>query len=803
MLPEPLARLAAWPQFVAWRVEMRLNTEGKLVPTKVPYSPRHGGGADSTKPSDWGSYEDAVALRYRANMAGVGFVFTPRDPFFFVDIDKALEPSGNWSDLAKDLCIRFGGAAVEVSQSGTGLHIIGSCTKDFIHRNKHIASRLELYTQKRFVALTGLNAVGNVGVNMDHALPALVAQYFTRDPREQSAVWSSEPVPEWRGPEDDAELVAKAMTSGGRGAAAAFGDGGVTFADLFSANVDVLSRKWPRDGGYDASSADQALANQLAFWTGKNCERIERIMRLSSLARAKWDQHHTYLETTVTKAAGFVTSVYHAPAVPPERPPPPPERVVAAGFKLRDGAPLMLSGTQLDYFAECIYVTSINRALVPGGALLDQARFDVQFGGYEFVIARDGKKTSTSAWEAFTRNQNFEPPMADRACFRPEEGVGNVVMDSGKLLANTYYPAETEETEGDPSPMLDHIFKMLPDGQDAELLLTYMASVKQNPGMKAQWWPVVQGAQGNFKSFLLRIMSFAVGNHYSHLPNMKKMVDGKSNFNGWADRKLFLGLDEVYAANRREFFEGFKTTVTNLEIPIEGKGVEELTGDNRANGMIVTNHQDGVPIVDNDRRYAVFFCAQQTKADMARDGMDALYIRNLKDWLLGSGIWKTCGPSYGLRVMNWWLTRKTLDPELDPNQLCVHCPMTTSTGAAIIAGRGRVEQEVQEAIEEERVGFAGGWVSSLYLDRLLKELSINVPPTKRRDLLLSLGYEVHPAFPDGRVPNLIGPDNGKPRLYVPIGTAVTLSPLEATKAYTTAQNKAASDRSTAGKAFNG
>lgn len=787
MLPTPLAPLLAHRQFVVWRL-----VDGK----KLPYSPVHGGLASSTNPKDWGTYEQAAAAG-----AGVGFVFTAADPFWFLDIDGAWNAAQQvWSPTALEICAALSGAAMEVSQSGTGLHLIGTGTPPADHANKNTSIHLELYTKERFVALTGTNAQGSAATDLTGPLAQVAAKYFTRATAGRAAEWTTEPVEGWKGPADDDALLERAMRSGGQSAASAFGSGSVTFADLFTADADALGARWPSSTGqsYDASSADQAFANLLAFWTGKDCERMERIMRLSALARGKWDDHATYLQNTILNAVGAVSNVYvertrEAPPPVQDAPPPQPVAEGAAGGTVPHAGGYMLASHQEDYFAGCIWVQNINKVLTPQGDLLDQARFNVVYAGYEFVTSADGKKTTSSAWTAYTENQNLKPVRADRICFRPEMGAGGLVLDAGKALANTYQPVPHDDLQGDASKFLDHLKRMFPHGEDFEILVSWMASVVQNPGMKAQWWPVVQGAEGNFKSFLLVIMAHAVGSHYAHLPNMEKMIRGGSNFNGWVERKLFLGLDEVYAANRREFFEGFKTTITNRSIAIEGKGIEEVTGDNRANGMIVTNHQTGVPISGRNRRLAAFFAAQQTPADMIRDGMDAAYISDLKDWLFGEGVHAALGANYGIRVVVGHLRTRAIEARLDPARMSIRCPETTSTAAALHAGMGRAEQEVLEAIEEDRIGFAGGWVSSTFLDRLLEHVRANVPQNQRRDFMENLGYLYHPALgTSGRATTNVAPDNKKSRLYLRKGhLALNITePGEVGRAYTKAQEKA-------------
>lgn len=792
MLPEALAPLAAWPQFVTYKLAWN---EDRKKWDKIPHSP-HGYRASTTSPRDWGTYDQAYNAWQASGgeLAGVGFVFTAEDPFWFLDIDGALQ-NGQWSQLAQELCARTAGAAVEVSHSGTGLHIIGSGAVPEGHGNRNTPLHLEFYSKERFVALTGTHARGSAAADLSAAVPGIVEQFFTRAVGAISDEWTTEPVPEWSGPEDDGELLVRALRSGQQTAASAFGgtSGQPTFADLFEARADVLAARWPGNGRapYDASAADQSFANLLAFWTGRNCDRIERMMRLSALARPKWDQHATYLQNTILKAVGLVQKVYSQPQPANSAsaaPAPSSEAVEAAGLGVRAGGGIMLYQQQLEHFAGCVYIRSVNKVLTAEGRLLDQARFNVEFGGHRFVNTTDSKTTG-SAWIAFTENENFKPTFADRLCFRPEHGSGGLIVEAGRVLANTYFAIETDRTEGDPGKFLDLVQRQIPDEGDRESLLSYMASVVRNPGLKAQWWPVLQGLKGNGKTVYLTVMEFCVGSEYSHLPNTGKMIRNGMNFNGWIDSKLFLGLEEVKAANRREFFEEFKTTVTNRRQAIEGKGIEETTGDNRANGIMTTNHKDGVPIEPDERRYGVYFMRQQMPGDLQRDGLTAPYFVDLHAWMRGTDAYAEHGPNYGLRVINHYLRTRPIAAELDPAKLAIWAPMTTSTMEAIGAGRGRVEQEVLEAIEEGRQGFAGGWVSSIFLDRLLLTLRAPVARNKRRELMQSIGYDVHPCLPDGRVQSVIQPDNGKPRLYVRKGhlSANVTSPAEVARLYTKAQ----------------
>ena len=114
-----------------------------------------------------------------------------------------------------------------------------------------------------------------------------------------------------------------------------------------------------------------------------------------------------------------------------------------------------------------------------------------------------------------------------------------------------------------------------------------------------------------------------------------------------------------------------------------------------------------------------------------------------------------------------FLLHYEIPDEWNPAGDCNVCPETTATREAISASLGAAEQEVVEAIGQGLVGFRNGWVSSTALDRLLATIGKggSVPRNKRRELMESLGYIVHPALPEGRA-TATDTDGSRPTLYV-------------------------------------
>lgn len=741
-LPAPLEPLGQYRQFIAYRLVPHPTKPGKM--DKVPSSWRTGGDANLMNAANWGNYDEAAAGAHLCEIGhghGVGFVFTEADPFWFLDVDAALV-GGQWSTLAADLYHQLAGAAWEVSQSGIGLHAIGSGSLP-PHGTRNQALGLELYHKDRFVALTLQCYPDGSAAAVLPAIVDLAAAYFPPLAMGDLDGWTTEPVAEWSGPVDDGELLRMALAS--RSAAAAFQAPGAaspkaSFADLWAGETRGLGQ----------SEADAALASHLAFWTGKDCERIERLMRQSALARDKWDRASAYLEPTILRACATVRAVL----VAAQQPPVPPDAAKALETGEAFGAYVPPAQFR-SYFNGCAYVIAPGQIYTPIHGLLSSTAFDTVYGGRMFVLDGEGRKVTSSAWEAFRVNQQWRPPIADNMCFRPEQPPGAMITDEGRSLVNSYVPIMTRSVAGDPAPFVDFLARILPDPGDRNVLTAYMAAVVQNPGLKAQWWPVLQGVEGNGKTLILRVMSHAIGHRYTHLVNPEAMAKTGGQFNAWVQGHLFCGIEEIYVAKRRDFLESFKSTVTNDRIALEGKGVDQRTGDNRCNGILLTNHPDGVPITTDTRRYAVFYTAQQCLADLQRDKMDDAYFLALYDWLNADGY----------AIVNHWLRGQVASRA----GLIGRAPRTSCHLAALRWSLGTAEQYVLEAIEEGQQGFRGGWVSSHYLGLLLDRINAHVPLNKRLDLMQTLGYDFHPVLAErnrGRVDNNVLPDGNKPRLYL-------------------------------------
>lgn len=679
------------------------------------------------------------------------------DGRFCIDIDDALQADNTWSSLATELCQSFAGCYVEVSQSGRGLHIFGRTSSIPEHAKKNIDKHIELYTADRFICL-GKSGSGDMEYEAGASLNATVARYFPFTESLNPAEWATTHAVTACPIEDDARLIEKAM-SGKASAANVFGQGKASFKDLWTRNVEALADSYPDpEREFDNSSADAALAQHLMFWCGGNCERVERLMRMSGLKRDKWDSHKSYMQRTITGAASRQTTYYSVGApieiVKPE------QVIEAANPVMRSGFQFMGQSQLVDHFRGCVYVADSHRILTPNGQMLKSEQFNAMYGGYVFTLDDTNEKTTKKAWEAFTENQGVMFPKVDRSTFRPDLPKGAIVEEDGLRFVNTYIPLSTPSVPGDVSPFLIHLQKLLPDLRDQTILLSYMAACVQFKGKKFKWAPLIQGVPGNGKTFFTLCVMAAVGKRYTHMPPASEIGE---KFNDWLFDKIFIGVEDIYVPEQKaELIEILKPMITGEDLSKRAMQTSQVMDRLCANFMFNSNYKNAVRATANDRRFAIFFTAQQEKIHLTRDGMGGSYFEDMYNWAREGGY----------AHITHFLENYDIPAQYNPTTGCQRAPETSSTHEAVTASLGSVEQEVIEAIEEGRPGFRGGWVSSKALDNLLNHLRAGnrVPPGKRREMMNSLGYDWHPALKDGRVNNALMIDGGsKPRLYIKTG----------------------------------
>lgn len=304
-LVSALGQMVQIPQWFVWRLQWDAEA-GKYH--KTPCTPDGPWIIDASQPHNWLGFERAHERQHHMSVAqpehkfALGFWLTADTGYWFLDIDKCIGPDGAYSALANEWGTALAGCFIEFSSSGNGLHIIGRGEIP-PHSMRNKTTGAELYTADRGIAF-GLSgeAWGSADQSSSY-ITAIAQQYFPPRVAGEDGQWN-QPRADYRCSLDDAALIAKML--GSASVAAKFGNR-ASFAQLW-ANAPELDKFYGPDS---ASERDAALAAHLAFWTGCDAPRMERLMRMSSLVRPKWDEHRTYLrELTIEGACARQGDVY-------------------------------------------------------------------------------------------------------------------------------------------------------------------------------------------------------------------------------------------------------------------------------------------------------------------------------------------------------------------------------------------------------------------------------------------------------------------------------------------------------------
>lgn len=306
-LPEDLKRQGL---FCLWKYE---QNNGRW--TKVPHQPeRPEYGAASTNPQHFTDLQTAV--RAGAGFDGLGLgIF---GDIAAVDIDHCIDQAGNLSQLARNVIDTLD-SYTERSPSGNGIRIVFRApgikydTEQYLIKNSKASEPgenwpdqqgLEIYIAgmtNRYVTITG-DTIRAAGINdRGREILEVVSRYMRKAPKQSAP--SPAPLPPSPVEVSDEDILAAAYRA----------RNGAQFQALFDGDIS----------GYPShSEADQALFNALAFYTGKDQQRMIELFRRSGLYRpGEKPKYESYLARTADKAIRDCTKTYTPPR---QRTSPPP-----------------------------------------------------------------------------------------------------------------------------------------------------------------------------------------------------------------------------------------------------------------------------------------------------------------------------------------------------------------------------------------------------------------------------------------------------------------------------------------------
>ena len=279
-------------RFCLWKYEDRGRRK-----TKVPYNPRQTRShAASDRQETFVPWSDIVEIWQQEQESFDGIGVGVFGDLCAIDIDHCIDQDGKLSEMATDIADTLC-CYTEISPSGEGIRIFCRVSEGFCYdKDKYYinsrAAGLEVYIAgmtKKFLTFTGNTLIeGDISV-CDQEIMQIVDKYMKR------------PAP---------AAASQPMTTV-RGLYAAFDLTDQELIERAKATSKKFSRLWSGDiTGYPSQSeADLALCNILAYWTGCDAARIDRLYRQSAMMRKKWERDD-YRNTTIQKAVRGCSEVY-------------------------------------------------------------------------------------------------------------------------------------------------------------------------------------------------------------------------------------------------------------------------------------------------------------------------------------------------------------------------------------------------------------------------------------------------------------------------------------------------------------
>jgi primase-polymerase (primpol)-like protein len=292
-LPTTLIAIARWVLYV-------LLADGPgTKPRKVPIDPNSL--MPGNRPESSASFEFVLdTLKHARPMvlaeppfepppfAGIGFRFEYDEtaPFVFIDLDHCIDPTtGEIAEWAEVIVGRIN-SYTEVSVSLRGIHII--CRSEKLPGTGNRKGDIEVYWRGRWAAMTG-NHLPGTPTDVEDRTAELLAfhqEVFGMSHQPQgSALGTTRNVVAL----SDNELLNRARTA----------RNGPRFRQLFD---EPPTRS-------NHSEEDLELCRMLAFWTGRDADRIDRLFRCSALMRDKW-LRSDYRDRTIARAISTCGSTF-------------------------------------------------------------------------------------------------------------------------------------------------------------------------------------------------------------------------------------------------------------------------------------------------------------------------------------------------------------------------------------------------------------------------------------------------------------------------------------------------------------
>jgi Family of unknown function (DUF5906)/Bifunctional DNA primase/polymerase, N-terminal len=304
--------------------------------------------------------------------------------------------------------------------------------------------------------------------------------------------------------------------------------------------------------------------------------------------------------------------------------------------------------------------------------MLNKSSFDNRFGKIGGEDAH--RKAIRSKWIARYHGVGFKP--VDVRSFKV----------NGQSVFNLFQPHKIEELDGSPTIIIEHLRYLIPDVASRQHFVNWLAWLVKNPDKKLMHAVLLLGKKGTGKSAFGELMKVILGAHNCSEPSKKRVA---SEFNGWLANRLLVIIHELREKGARGLYDELKEYITQGTTSINLKGIEAHEVDNFAAFLTITNHDDALPMDDNERRYLVIRCADDPRFGKLTPASTEYYNR------LFACIGTSDAPGDEARRFLTWLRARDISGYNGQGP----APETEAKADMVEAGQNGVERFVREKLE--------------------------------------------------------------------------------------------------------
>jgi hypothetical protein len=222
----------------------------------------------------------------------------------------------------------------------------------------------------------------------------------------------------------------------------------------------------------------------------------------------------------------------------------------------------------------------------------------------------------------------YEIPVVHDRRYMP--GEDDLFWLNGTLYVNSYdgrnvpeVPEVTGKREDrDVQRVIAHFEHLFEHEADRRVLIDSVAYLIQNPGKRLNWATLIQGTEGDGKTFFYELFGAMLAAENVTTIGAQAVEE---KYTSWAEGAQMVFVEEIrlQGHNRYDILNRLKPLITNRITPIRRMNVNVYNVINQTSYFLATNYKDALPLTVNDTRYFVLFSRWQNK-----DAIDAFNKAN-------------------------------------------------------------------------------------------------------------------------------------------------------------------------------